>query len=91
MDEKKYIKAHFVRLMMESLDGKISWNRGKLLYKGSKEIILYHLIWFKRIYRPKSLRRSIPDNFYISPTRIYFKNSSNSLIRDHFGVGDVNP
>lgn len=73
LDEENYIKAYFDFHVIEGAFGKLSWNKGKLMYKNKYEAILYHLILFKSIYKPKKKLNSIPDSFNISPTRIYRK------------------
>ena len=73
LDEEKIIKAYFDFHVIEGVNGKLSWNKGKLMYKNKYEAILYHLILFKYIYMPKKKLNSIPDCFRISPTRIYKK------------------
>lgn len=73
LDEEKFIKAYFDFHVIEGAYGKLSWNKGKLLYKNKYEVILYHLILFKSIYKPKKKIRKIPECFNISPTRIYRK------------------
>ena len=57
--------------MIEGLPGKIRWKKGKLIYKNKFEVLLYHMILFKKVYKPKSRIIKIPNEFRISPTRIY--------------------
>ena len=67
------MKAHFDFLLLEGTTGQIIFDQGKLTYKKTFEVILYHLIAFKRVYIPDSVNRNTPHKYYISPTRIYFK------------------
>lgn len=71
LDESKYLKAYFDFHVIEGTYGNLYWNKGKLLYKGQYEVILYHMIGFKTIYFPKRMPLIIPDTFRISKTRIY--------------------
>lgn len=68
------IRAHFDFMLIEGLPGKIKYNKGQLVYDNKYEAALYHLYWLKKIYSPKVTSNKIPDTFYISPSRIYFKN-----------------
>lgn len=65
------IKAFFDFMVIEGLPGKIRWKDGKLYYKNRFEVLLYHMILFKRVYSSKKKIGQIPDEFRISPTRIY--------------------
>lgn len=47
MKSQGLIRAHFDLHVVESTPGNIKWNRGKLSYLDSYEILLYHLISFK--------------------------------------------
>jgi hypothetical protein len=67
------VKAHFDFILLEGLPGRIVFDKGRIVYRGKFEGILYHLYWLKRDYHPKRLTRKIPDKYYISPTKIYFK------------------
>lgn len=70
-EAKNEIKAHFDFILIEGTTGKIKFDRGKLTYKSTFEVILYHLIAFKRIYNPLHAPNKIPDRYRISPTCIY--------------------
>jgi hypothetical protein len=69
--EKKNINAYFDFHVIEGAYGKLSWKEGVLMYDNRFEAMLYHLILFKNIYKPKSTPKKIPNNFRISKTRIY--------------------
>lgn len=69
--EKKNINAYFDFHVIEGAYGKLSWNEGVLMYDNRFEAMLYHLILFKNIYKPKRVPMAIPNNFRISKTRIY--------------------
>lgn len=71
MQIKNQIKAYFDFMVIEGLPGKITWSNGKLFYKNKFEVLLYHMILFKRIFKPKRMVEKIPNEFRISPTRIY--------------------
>lgn len=70
---KKEIRAHFDFILIEGLPGRIRFDNGRIIYKNDFEGILYHLFWLKRIYNPKAVPCVIPDSYFISPSRIYFK------------------
>ena len=70
---EKYIEAYFDFHVIEGLPGRLKWINGKLFYKNKYEVILYHLILFKKLYKPKFINNTIPDSFTISPTKIYHK------------------
>lgn len=71
MQIQNRIKAYFDFMVIEGLPGKIRWKNGKLYYKNKFEILLYHMILFKQVYTPKYRIVNIPNEFKISPTRIY--------------------
>ena len=70
MHNQKLLNAYFDFHAMDILHGKLKWDNGTLFFKNKFEVMLYHLINLKRIYKPKRIIR-IPETFYISPTRIY--------------------
>lgn len=70
MHEKKVISAYFDFHVVEGAEGKLRWNKGKLIYNKKFEAILYHLILFKLKYKPDILPREIPDSFFIGKTQI---------------------
>lgn len=67
------IKAYFDFLLIEGLVGKIIFDNGVLTYKRKFEGILYHMFWLKRRYNPLKVGHKIPDTYYISPNKIYFR------------------
>ena len=69
------IQAYFDFILIEGLPGKIKFDNGKLIYSNKYEAALYHLYWFKQVFGPKISMDKIPSIFYISPTKIYFKNA----------------
>jgi hypothetical protein len=71
MEIQNTIKAYFDFMVIEGLPGKIRWKNGKLYYKNKFEVLLYHMILFKKVYKPKNRIINIPNEFRISPTRIY--------------------
>lgn len=78
--EENKIKAYFDFHVIEGAVGRLTWNEGRLLYKGKFEAILYHLIAFKTVCKPVIKPGRIPDTFYISPTRIYKKKAKTITI-----------
>jgi hypothetical protein len=74
MEAQNYIKPFFELYIIEGgRQGKLKWRSGKLIYKNRFEILLYHLIKFKKHYIPKKTDINIPTYFTISPTKIYHK------------------
>ncbi|WP_428228614.1 DUF6625 family protein [Flavobacterium sp.] len=71
LHEKKLINAYFDFHVIEGAYGKLSWEKGVLMYNNKYEAMLYHLILLKTIYKPKRKIKIIPDSFKISKTRIY--------------------
>ncbi|MBS7234123.1 hypothetical protein KHA90_24275 [Flavobacterium psychroterrae] len=69
--EKKLINAYFDFHVIEGAYGKLSWEKGVLMYNNKYEAMLYHLILLKTIYKPKRKIKTIPESFKISKTRIY--------------------
>jgi len=69
--QKNYIRAFFDFMVVEGVPGNIKWNKGELIFKKRFEILLYHMIHFKKKYHPKRGPRHIPDVFSISKNRIY--------------------
>ena len=72
-DMQKEIKAYFDFILLEGVPGRIKFNKGRIIYDNKVEAVLYHLFWLKKVYKPGLMERKIPDQYYISPKRIYFK------------------
>lgn len=70
------IDAFFDFMIVEGRPGKLKWEKGKLFFKNTFEILLYHLIKFKKETLPSKVVNPIPDTFYISPNKIYSKHSN---------------
>lgn len=70
------IDAFFDFMIVEGRPGKLKWEKGKLIFKDTFEILLYHLIKFKKETRPSKVVNPIPDTFYISPNKVYSKHSN---------------
>lgn len=87
MHEKKYINAYFDFHVIEGLPGKLKWENGRLTYKNNIEVALYHLIQFKKIYYLNRLNFKIPNKFYISTQKIYFRYDHMGTEKAHAGAG----
>lgn len=72
LQQANEIRAYFDLHAIEGATGKTKWQHGKLIYRNRYEVLLYHLLELKKVYRPKRAPAQIPELFYISPTRIYF-------------------
>lgn len=70
------IKAYFDLHIIEGTPGRLHWERGRLTYRGRYEVMLYHLIHFKKIYTPEGRGLPTTDKFDISPTRIYHRRNA---------------
>lgn len=70
-EKENHIRAFFDFLVVEGVPGKIKWEKGHLFYSNKYEILLYHLIHFKKRYSPKKIPSVIPDIFTISKNAIY--------------------
>lgn len=80
MEAQNYIKPYFdLHIIEGGSPGKLTWDSGTLIYKNRFEVMMYHLIDFKRHYKPEKLT-PMTDRFVISPTRIYHKPALKNLI-----------
>ncbi len=75
-EQRSEIQAYFDFILIEGLPGKIKFDNGQLIYGRKYEAALYHLYWFKKVYHPKITLKKISKTFYISPTRIYLRNTN---------------
>lgn len=66
------IKAHFDFIIVEGITGRIKFDNGKIIYNNQFEAMLYHLYLLKKVYKPAAYPKKVPNQFRISPTRIYF-------------------
>lgn len=65
------IRTHFDFILMEGYDGRLRFDKGKIIYKNKYEAIMFHLFWLKKVYSPKKWPKKIPERYNISPTKIY--------------------
>lgn len=70
LEKNNELITYFDFHVIEGLPGRLKWEKGKLFYKNGYEIMLYHMIYFKKIFRPNSISLPLPDVFSISHTRI---------------------
>jgi hypothetical protein len=73
MEKENYIRPFFDFFVVEGVPGKLKWTKGNLFFRGKYEIILYHMIHFKKKYSMKRSPKQIPEVFNISKQRIYHK------------------
>lgn len=71
LHEKKHIKVYFDFHVIEGIPGNLKWEEGILLYKKKYEILLYHMIKFKKTNKPSRVPKIMKKLFFISSTRIY--------------------
>ena len=72
LQEENSLKAYFEFQMLEGFAGNMLWNRGALIYRNQFEVMLYHLVEFKRKYaEPLDLYRKMPNQFRIGKKKIY--------------------
>ncbi|RWY48330.1 DUF6625 family protein [Mucilaginibacter gilvus] len=64
------LRVFFDLFIIEGLPGKLSWVNGQMIYKNKFEVLLYHLIYFKKVFIPKKIPDIIPDMFKITPTKL---------------------
>lgn len=77
------IRAYFNKFVVEARPGKMEWNNGVLIINRKYEILLYHLIEFKRLknyFYP--FGDNIPDRFYIG--QFYFSRHAPQTIAGKF-------
>jgi hypothetical protein len=70
LHQQRIINAYFDFHVIEGRPGKLKWDKGILTYKNRFEVMLYHLIKFKKIYNPSKVPEKIPDK----PILIWFQN-----------------
>jgi len=80
LENEDYIKPFFDFYIIEGLPGKLKWEAGRMLYRKKFEILFYHLIYFKKQYRPKTKSINIAGCFTISPTKIYPQTKSKNAV-----------
>ncbi|HTF16475.1 MAG TPA: DUF6625 family protein [Chryseolinea sp.] len=71
MEQEGHIRAFFDFLVVEGVPGSLKWIKGSLFFRRKYEILLYHMIHFKKKYSPKRRLRKMPETFNISKNRIY--------------------
>ena len=64
------LKAFFDFIIMEGAIGKIKWDKGKIIYKNTYEVMFYHLIKFKSACKKRGVLNPIPDTLCFTPTKI---------------------
>jgi hypothetical protein len=73
-NDEKLIRASFEFFVMEAIPGKMMWDRGTLIYDNRVELLLYHLIDFKKYNKGDNIAYdNIPDIYYIDTNRIRYK------------------
>jgi hypothetical protein len=69
-NDEKYIKAHFDFIVAEGFPGKIIWNNGTLTCHDGHEILLYHLIDYKKQSKEHNIAyEKIPNWYYIDTNK----------------------
>ena len=71
IEKRGEVKAYFNLHIIEGIPGKIKWDKGKLIYRGKFEALLYHLIYFKKVYTPRQDSKIPSESFTISQKKIY--------------------
>ena len=69
--EEGKLSAYFDFHVIEGTPGKLKWTEGKMYYRGKYEILLYHLIKFKKAGYSRRKLRKTTHHFKISPQVIY--------------------
>ncbi|MBS1524417.1 MAG: hypothetical protein JST19_02145 [Bacteroidetes bacterium] len=70
LEAEHYLKPYFELHIIEGLPGRLRWENGKMFYRNKYEILLYHMIYFKKLHKPLKTE-TITSAFMISPTKIY--------------------
>ena len=70
LQRERVIRVYFDTVSLQGLGGKLKWDKGTLVYRNRYEIMLYHLIQLKEIFKGRRVRK-IPESFRISTTKIY--------------------
>lgn len=65
-NKEGYIKAYFNTHILEGLPGRIKWQEGVLIYKNKIEAMMFHMLLYKHVYKPKRLKKVIPNSYYIN-------------------------
>jgi hypothetical protein len=73
LEAENYIKPFFDFFVIEGLQGNLKWENGSMFYKNRFEVLFYHLIYFKRQFFPTNRIKPIPETFFISKNKIYYK------------------
>lgn len=68
--KEKRLMAFFDFLIIEGTPGRLSFDKGKIIYKKQYEAMLYHLIKLKVDCTKRTVLNPIPDMFRITPTKI---------------------
>jgi hypothetical protein len=63
------ISAYFNSHILEGLPGKIIWTNGTMVWKKKIEVMMYHLILFKHLFRPAVSEENLGDYFEINAFR----------------------
>jgi hypothetical protein len=82
LEAENYIKPFFEFFIIEGLPGKLRWENGKMFYRNKYEILLYHLIYFKKQYIQSLKKGAIPDLFKIGPSKIYHCKNPKLIINE---------
>lgn len=70
LQREEKLRAYFDLHVIEGVTGNLRWQKGKLFYMEKFEILLYHMILFKKICGPKESIEKLPKRFEISSSDI---------------------
>lgn len=72
LEENGNLKPYFEFQIVEGFAGNMLWDHGTLIYRREFEVMLYHMVRFKRKYSEVMvLNRIIPDEFRIGRKKIF--------------------
>jgi hypothetical protein len=77
-----YIKPFFDLYIIEGIPGKLMWANGRMYYRAKFEVLLYHLIHFKKQYTQKPRISPIAGSFKISTSKLYHYQPSKTLTNE---------
>lgn len=72
LQEENKLKAYFELQILEGFAGNMVWNKGRLIYRKEFDVMLYHMVRYKKKYSEKvNITKDIPDKFCIGKNKIF--------------------
>lgn len=67
------LKALFNFIIIEGIPGDVTWEMGKIVYKGKLEAMLYHLIIFKSVCGNVEVLKQQPKSIHFKRNKLFLK------------------